>query len=252
MGFIPYIWNLKLLYIMEIEVINRRATLFVGGAPISINEQTLPQFVEIFSKLGLLPSVNKGLGLKITPQGVIQENVISLDMKYLDDTFKVSIGPNRFDIVCTKKAESISDFLRKVDNVTIAISKSYPEPFTRLALCSTVVFNMEAPLLDNVYEKVTNNHDEQPVEWQIRKVLRSKIESDAKPLVINNVYTLSRNITQIGAESPIDRIMLDMDINTIVENNIDVIKQQQSEFWNVASSTIESAIDYYENLILHD
>lgn len=70
--------------------------------------------------------------------------------------------------------------------------------------------------------------------------------------MINNVYTLSRNITQIGAESPIDRIMLDMDINTIVENNIDVIKQQQSEFWNVASSTIESAIDYYENLLLHD
>lgn len=66
------------------------------------------------------------------------------------------------------------------------------------------------------------------------------------------MYTLSRNITQIGAESPIDRIMLDMDINTIVENNIDVIKQQQSEFWNVASSTIESAIDYYENLFLHD
>ena len=199
-----------------------------------------------------MPSVNKGLGLKITPQGVIQENVISLDMKYLDDTFKVSIGPNRFDIVCTEKAESISDFLRKVDNVIIAMSKSDIEPFTRLALCSTVVFNMEATLLDSVYEKVTNNHDEQPVEWQIRKVLRSKIGDDTKPLVINNVYTLSRNVMQIGAEPPIDRIMLDMDINTIVENNVDVIKQQQSEFWSVASSTIEAAIDNYENLILHD
>lgn len=236
---------------MKAEVINRRATLFVG-TPISIDEHTLPQFVEAFSGLGLLPSVNKGLGLKITPQGVIQENVISLDMKYLDDTLKVSIGPNRFDIVSTEKTETMDAFLRKIESIITAISKAYSEPFTRLALCSTVFFNIEASLLDKVYEKVVNIQGEYPVEWQIRKVLRSKIENDNKSLTVNNVYTLSRNIMQIGTEVPADRILLDMDINTIIGNDLDTLKQQQSKFWGVANSTIESTIEHYENLILHD
>lgn len=236
---------------MEAEVINHRATLFVG-APISIDEHTLPKFVEAFNGLGLLPSVNKGLGLKFTPQGVVQENVISLDMKYLDDTLKVSIVPNRFDIICTNKNETMDAFLKKVENIIAAIPKVYSDSFTRLALCSTVFFNIDISSLDKVYEKVFNIQDEYPVEWQIRKVLRSTIESKNKTLTVNNVYTLSRNIMQIGTEDPIDRILLDMDINTIVGSAPDALMQLQSEFWSEANTTIKSTIKHYENLILHE
>ena len=236
---------------METEVINHRATLFVS-TPINIDEHTLPKFVEAFNGLGLLPSVNKGLGLKFTPQGVVQENVISLDMKYLDDTLKVSIGSNRFDIVCTNKAETIDTFLEKVKSIIIAISKAYLDPFTKLALCSTIFFNIDVSLLDKVYGKVVNIQDEFPVEWQIRKVLRSKVEDKNKTLTINNVYTLSRNIMQIGTEVPIDRILLDMDINTIIGTPPDALEQLQTKFWNEASTTIENTVQNYKKLILHE
>ncbi|WP_071146664.1 hypothetical protein [Bacteroides ihuae] len=235
---------------MEADVINRRATLFVS-VPIVINGETLPKFVEAFNGLNLLPSVNKGLGLKFTPQGVVQENVISLDMKYLDETLKVSIGPDRFDIVGTKRNESMDEFLKKVRDIIAAISKTYPE-FTRLALCSTLFFDMNISLLNKVYQKIASVQDEYPIEWQIRKILRDKIEKTGEVLTINKAYTLSRNITQIGPEDPTDRILLDIDINTVVGNDLKILNHQQSEFWDTATSAIEDAVKYYKDLILHD
>lgn len=228
---------------MGTKIINRRATLFVGGEPIDINDTSLPIFIDMFTVLGLFPSVNNGLALKITSQGIVQEKVISLDMRYLDDTFKVSIGPNRFDIICTENAEPFNDFLKRVEDVSRVVSEKFCNPLTRIALCSTVVFNLDASLLNSVYEKVTKNNEEQPIEWQIRKVLRTQIED----LVINNVYTLSRNIIQIGTEPASDCILLDIDINTFIGNDNNVLKLHQSEFWRKAISTIENSIDHYKN-----
>ncbi|RGE69206.1 hypothetical protein DXA11_28100, partial [Bacteroides sp. AM56-10ce] len=100
--------------------------------------------------------------------------------------------------------------------------------------------------------KVLRSKDEFPVEWQIRKVLRSKVEDKNKTLTINNVYTLSRNIMQIGTEVPIDRILLDMDINTIIGTPPDALEQLQTKFWNEASTTIENTVQNYKKLILHE
>ncbi|WP_294143150.1 hypothetical protein [uncultured Sanguibacteroides sp.] len=235
---------------MEKKIVNRRVTLF-ARVPIIIDEHTLPKFVEAFSGLGLLPSVNKGLGLRLTPQGVIQENVISLEMKYLDDTLKVSIGADRFDIIDTQKNESMDIFMHKVREIIVAISKVYLDVFTRLALCTTVIFDMDIFLLNKIYQKIINTQDENPVEWQIRKVLRTKLEQKDE-LIINNVYTLSRNMMQIGVEPPVDRIMLDIDINTIVGSDVNILKQSEKDFWKIATQTIEKAINEYTDLILHD
>ena len=67
---------------MEWKFVNRRATLFVAN-PFNITEDILPLYVSEFSKMKLLPSVNKGLGFKITPQGIEQEEVLSLNYLYM-------------------------------------------------------------------------------------------------------------------------------------------------------------------------
>ena len=74
---------------MEWKIVNRRATLFVAN-PFNITEDILPLYISEFSNMRLLPSVNKGIGFKITPRGIEQEEVLSLDLKYLDNTSLLS------------------------------------------------------------------------------------------------------------------------------------------------------------------
>ena len=81
---------------MDIQLHNRRATLFVSGLQ-NFTENVLSKYILEFSNLGLLPSVNKGFDIKITPNGVESEDVISLDLKKLDETLKVAFGPDRID-----------------------------------------------------------------------------------------------------------------------------------------------------------
>ena len=95
---------------MEVSVLNRRATLFVVPPIEVITESNLQKYISAFSDLKLLPSVNKGLALKITPQGVIQETVVSIEMKLIDDSFKVTTGPDRFDIFSIKKNKILNLF----------------------------------------------------------------------------------------------------------------------------------------------
>lgn len=94
---------------MKATILERRATLFVG-ATIKVTSDNIPIFITTFSQMGLLPSVNRGVGIKVTPKGIEQEDVISLDMKYLDETVKVSIGPDRIDIVSKKVDENWDTF----------------------------------------------------------------------------------------------------------------------------------------------
>lgn len=49
-------------------VLNRKATLFVTPPSGIIDEQQVFEYTKAFSTMKLLPSINKGMSLKITPQ----------------------------------------------------------------------------------------------------------------------------------------------------------------------------------------
>lgn len=107
---------------MDVQLHNRRATLFTLGM-LNFTETLLTKYISEFSNLGLLPSVNKGFGIKITPNGIEQEEVISLDLKKLDETLKVSFGPDRIDIVSTKINETWDSFCRITKEISEIIKK---------------------------------------------------------------------------------------------------------------------------------
>lgn len=234
---------------METKILNRRATLFIN-TPMIYNDQTLPDYIQSVAELKLIPSLNKGLGVKIAPDGsVIPEQMISLDLKNIEDSFKVTLGIDRFDIVSSLNDNSLDCFLQKVKEVINALTKIYSGKYNRLALGSVCVFYITPEKMNLLYNKMVNTEsEEQPVEWSIRKVIRTTIENEKYKLVINNVYTISRRIV-IEDGSNTDSIVLEHDINTLVGSDLSAIADLSDLFIQKASETISESINSYSKYI---
>lgn len=234
---------------METKILNRRATLFIN-TPMIYNDQTLPDYIQSVAELKLIPSLNKGLGVKIAPDGsVIPEQMISLDLKNIEDSFKVTLGIDRFDIVSSLNDNSLDCFLQKVKEVINALNKIYSGKYNRLALGSVCVFYITPEKMNLLYNKMVNTEsEEQPVEWSIRKVIRTAIENEKYRLVINNVYTISRRIV-IEDGSNTDSIVLEHDINTLVGSDLSAIADLSDLFIQKASETISESINSYSKYI---
>ena len=233
---------------MEWKFVNRRATLFVAN-PFNITEDILPLYISEFSKMNLLPSVNKGIGFKITPQGIEQEEVLSLDLKYLDNTLKVNFGPDRADIESTKQGETWESFHTIVDKIIKILSSQMNHRVVRLALCGSIIYSMEEEKSMQIYSKLAKIKNEQPVEWQLRKVLRNNLTTDdgSKNVIVNNVYSLTNTILIPGVNLR-KGVLLDMDINTLVGTSPDNVMAIQEKFWKHASSVIDEAVVHYQTV----
>ena len=234
---------------MEAKILNRRVTLFTS-IPMVYNEQTIHDYIQKLSSLKLIPSLNKGFGLKVGSDGsVIPEQMISLDLKNLEDTFKVTLGPDRFDIISALEDEKLEDFLLKTDNVKKSLSAIYTNEYNRIALGLIAFIPASSEIMDEVYKKLFNlNKEECPVEWSIRRVIRSKINNDKHEITINNVYTFSRKII-IDQGQSIDGLVLECDINTLVGTLPNDIVILYNQFMKEASTTIEKSLKDHLDLI---
>ena len=224
---------------------NRRSTVFLSS-PLNFTEELLPKYISEFSSLGLLPTVNKGLGIKLSPKGIEPEEVISLDLKKLDETLRVSFGPDRVDVVSTKVDETWDKFCEitiQISDVLLKLGKN----FNRLALCASVKFRLNDGQGESAYSNLIGKSEENPVEWQIRKVNRYSLQaSEDTKAVINDVQTISRNNVTVNDEDLKDVIILDLDLNTLVGTESEVIQSIRKPFWHAASMQIQKDISQYQ------
>lgn len=235
---------------MNATIMERRATLFVGNL-IKITGENIPAFISIFGDLGLYPSVNKGIGIKVTPNGVEHEDVISLDMKYLDETLKVSIGPERIDIVSKKADENWDSFREFLMKISKEITSQFNNEIVRYAQCASIRLKLDLKHAQEAYQKLFVDKDSNPVEWQLRKVHRTQLlSSDNKfSVMVNNVYNISRNNVIVNGENLSNIVTLDMDVNTLVGSDINSLKQIQELFWVSSAVTIQKAMDNYYSIL---
>ena len=224
---------------------NRRSTVFLSS-PLNFTEELLSKYISEFSSLGLLPTVNKGLGIKLSSKGIEPEEVISLDLKKLDETLKVSFGPDRVDVVSTKIDETWDKFCEitlQISDVLLKLGKN----FNRLALCASVKFRLNDGLGESAYSNLIGKSEEKPVEWQIRKVNRYSLQaSEDTKAVVNDVQTISRNNIIVNDEDLKDVIILDLDLNTLVGTESEVIQSIRKPFWHAASMQIQKDISQYQ------
>lgn len=228
---------------MDSTLLNRRASLFISSMQ-PLDDNILAMYIKTFEPLKMYPSINKGFGLKITPNGLIQEEINTLDLKYLDESVKITIGANRFDIISTKNDEDINAFLNRIKEIKVKIEPIVNTAITRLALCATVTYPLDMKKNVDIYHKLSSQ-DDAPVEWLTRKVIRAEIGDDEKNIKLNKVYTISVNEPQLPN---IYNLVLDIDINTHINNNVESINQHETIFWPYASESITNAIKYYSDL----
>lgn len=228
---------------MEISVKNKRATLFCS-LPIQFNEEMIKVYMNEFSPKDLIPTVNKGMGLKITPKGLIAEDVISLELKKLDDSRRVVFSSDRIDIESNQTDDAMEDFLLFANDIKQVLSDKMNVSFNRLALCESVVFTISDAQRMEAYKTIVNKEEAIPVEWQFQNVRRSKITVEPQPacdVTINEVYNVK------SPENPDVNIMvLDMDINTKVGTPSEQIKAVEPLFWSYANNIISSTVDSYK------
>lgn len=230
-------------------VLNRKATLFVTPPSGIIDEQQVFEYTKAFSTMKLLPSINKGMSLKITPQGIVQEPVNTFEMKKIDDSFKITSGPDRIEIISSKKDESMRDFLVLVNQATSILQGLIKAPIVRLALFDSEAYFFDIAQIDKAYGLFVNGSEEKPIEWQMQKVLRGHLSED-NTIVINKVYTVSRNQIGINGSPAKDAILLSAEVNTPLGINVDVLKKSISIFWTKAADIINEYLDSSRTLIL--
>ena len=230
-------------------VLNRKATLFVTPPSGIIDEQQVFEYTKAFSTMKLLPSINKGMSLKITPQGIVQEPVNTFEMKNIDDSFKITSGPDRIEIISSKKDESMGDFLVLVNQATSILQGLIKAPIVRLALFDSEAYFFDIAQIDKAYGLFVNGSEEKPIEWQMQKVLRGHLSED-NTIVINKVYTVSRNRIGKNGSPAKDAILLSAEVNTPLGINVDVLKKSISIFWTKAADIINEYLDKSRTLIL--
>lgn len=230
-------------------VLNRKATLFVTPPSGIIDEQQVFEYTKAFSTMKLLPSINKGMSLKITPQGIVQEPVNTFEMKKIDDSFKITSGPDRIEIISSKKDESMGDFLVLVNQATSILQGLIKAPIVRLALFDSEAYFFDIAQIDKAYGLFVNGSEEKPIEWQMQKVLRGHLSED-NTIVINKVYTVSRNRIGINGSPAKDAILLSAEVNTPLGINVDVLKKSISIYWTKAADIINEYLDKSRTLIL--
>lgn len=232
------------------EQTNQRATVFINENRM-MNNQDLGILNPLMQELTLMPSTNKQMTFQITPNGLQPIEGLSIDLRSYDDSFKISFGQGRVDIIRSKikpddNLESLNDFISKVQHVLKLLREVYPSwVYNRLALCLNVCFDLDNDHMISSYHKFVNNDEPNIVEWRLRKVVRKPLQEGSK-LLVNQVATISRSISQIPFEQfPRDRILVETDFNTVVGQDVIFSPEVVSSVWeNTVIDTLRLIEEY--------
>ena len=138
------------------EQINRRATVFINENRM-MNNQDLVILNPLMQEFALLPSTNKQMNFQITPNGLQPIEGLSIELRTNNDSFKISFGQGRIDILRNKistedNLEPIDDFISKVQRIISMLTQAYPTwIINRLALCLNVCFDLDIDHLVSSY-----------------------------------------------------------------------------------------------------
>lgn len=234
---------------MDPIIINKRATLFLS-VPQVFDENSMPLYVKALIPMKLMPTFSQGVGIKIKPDGSVEpQKTINLEMRKLDNSLVVTLSPERIDIISNKDNETIETFNGVIEPIVAAIKTTYPHAFSRLAQYAAIMYKVEGVGFTEVYNKCflpkKGENPDRFIEWSSRKVCRSSIGEDANAVVINNVESISRSKVQIGVSKGKDRIIQEIDINTVEHQSGDRVTGILVEFFDYSKNTIINSINNF-------
>lgn len=244
---------------MDNIIFNYRATVFTKK--IDITNDNVVKLTTLMKPYGLLPNFVSEMALQLTPAGIQQMPVQSLELKKLDGSLIVKFSMDRIDVVRNKISigdalETIEDFSNIAYGILSIIMTDFSLDTSRMALCCNSTLKLANNEDINIlYSKLATNigpfQSEYPVEWELRQVHKIELTSDSA-IIVNYASKIARVIAQITYETlPSDRIIQEYDFNTNPQTGVIYNKEQVKLFLDEMVSTIQRyEADYLEKIKL--
>lgn len=208
-------------------------------------------------RIKLIPLPVIGSSFKITPTGIIPEKIVTYELKTIDGSYTLSFQNGRFDVLLNRMSndasmptlEEFKEIAIEMNNVLLS---NFEIGINRCALAVTLFYGIDIQK-DKMFGKFIK--DEQivinslPCEWEIRRVSRENLSANIN---INYGSKIFRNLTQLPFEViPVDRIGLELDINTLPANFL-FDKECIIKFYDNAASRGVELINWYNDKIETD
>lgn len=218
--------------------IDKRATLFVAE-PLSLEGAMMQRIQEEFSGvLDLVPSYSKRYQLKFAQTGVDTSEEKSIEMKRVDDSLRVTFDRNRIDVFSTE-GNTLQEFVEIFNQLKMVLERIEIKNFRRIAMCHQTYYDCSEEQFDACYRYVFREPANACVEWNAQRVSREPIAEGAE-LLLNDIVMLGRVLNaNVNGQLINDKLLLNLDINTIPGSNIDQVNDNLDLFFNRAIELIE-------------
>lgn len=244
---------------MDFQNIKFRATLFTDK-DIVMDEQWFAYANKLMAKFNLVPSVGSVFKVAPSADGGVPSIVNSyfIEFKKLDNSFRVSLMPNRFDVEKQINSPSIvspiMDFVKEAIEIYNSIS-SLQKSFSRVALAVNIDLDLSDGERKAIISELSRNSSSDPYsfpsEFFKRIVFKSdyKFEDSGYTSIMNEVFELaSPNISD--AVSP---FAVGFDFNSAESNSVnDISKFYQDILFTSAENIIKRAEVPHISKLIHD
>lgn len=234
MRFEPFLYRCTLFAKQAIEIVQNQA--------FAINDK--------LHDLGLFVYPRTGTVFTIGPSGAESMNITAFEFSDSTKSFVITYDQNRIDIIYTKRAnykKTLLEFVSDVKTVMDALQEISID-VQRCALATSQV--IEDINNDTIYGKLVIDGDVNTFEWNVRKVIQTKIDGfPMKP--INFVTTISRNMRKLPTiPTVVDAVCLETDFNTDARFTETLKSSDVLNFLNLmVKETEETVVSFKKRLI---
>lgn len=231
-----------------------QVNVFTNNSEINYSPENAMRLMTLFKDFGMVPNQIHEFS-NTSPVPLMRPRLSTPDGEWAVTILSTHIAIDR-----NFNGESIEipDFFEKVKAISELFMTEYKKSGKRVSLVTKSLFpEMEPEILDSIYRKFTQTtqgyQENKPFEWNIRSVNRMKYNIAGQEEDINFITNVGRtqgNMTIKGSSNNFDRIILDFDINTIVENeNYRFSHREISEFIEEASRERTQVLHEIEGIV---
>jgi hypothetical protein len=199
-----------------------QASVFAPSIDIDVTPQNIAAMMNLFLDKRVVPVTQQEFAFPGAPPQ-LRFNLTSPDNEWI-----IHFGIGRIDISQNQtdakgdNIGSIEQFSTEVSDIFMRIMDKYPQKANRLAVSGNLVLKEMPPhILDEIYPKLFNPtrtyRENQPVEWNFRAVSRVEKKINGNNEILNFITAADRVTVQMNL-TPLDRVVVHLDINTVPNN----------------------------------
>lgn len=222
-----------------VKPLNYRATLFTESEQPIMTPERESEIKDAFSGTGLTTKEAKVVTYTVQPSGTSHSETPLIQLVEEGKSLVVINKPGRLDIECRQDVACIDDFVDLVQNIMTHWGQIYNGEYKRIALATTIMFDLNDEDRYNAYTRITNNVDENPFEWSLNRVFEFTLKGTA--VRVNDYNTISCKPLIINNKRD-SRVLLMTEINTVLGQSSEAVMSCIDSFWTEASAFMKDKI----------